>query len=230
MKNSTIIIIAIIAVAIVGIAAYATMNMSTTAQTTNTITQNGSKITIINNNKDVWAHWDLVIENATLKNGTIETIYIKTFIKPGENVTIDMSNALGYGEERLPTDTKIIILAWGGVYNNTATGTSKFTTTFLGWTTNQTIPSPSSYYIGYVNALPVDPVLPIGQLPSGITGNSVVITNNIPEAIAVDENDAFDQLFIQLNILVDPNGIPHFNPSVIPELCTTIAGIPTQPI
>lgn len=230
MKNSTIGIIAIIVVAVIAVAAYSAMNTSTTAQTANTITQNGSKITIINNNKDVWAHWDLVVENATLKNGTKQTIYIKTFIKPGENVTIDLSNALGYGDERLPTDTKITVLAWGGVYNNNASGTSKFTTTFLGWTTNQTIPSPSTYYKGYVNALPVDPVLPIGPLPSGITGNSVVITNNIPEAIAVDENDAYDQLFIQLNILVDPNGNPHFNPAIIPELCTTIAGIPTQPI
>lgn len=219
MKNS-VIIIAIIIIAVVIIGAYAAMTMmppATTATANNTtkITANGSKVTVINNNKDVWAHWNLQLQNAPNKNGTKTTYYVQVWIKPGSNATFDLSSILGYGETPLPQDTNITVLGYGGLYNQTANGTSKFDTTFLGWTTNQTIPSPTSNYKGAINAYPVDPVQKIGALPANINDNTVTIGTTSITGTA-------DLLFQQFYILIGPGGIPHFNPRANATLCAVV--------
>ncbi len=218
MKNSTIIIAIIIIVAVVIVGAYAVMNMNTApADNKTAITANGSKVTIINNNKDVWAHWNLAIQNAPLKNGTQQTYYVQVWIKPGQNATFDLSNILGYGNAPLPQNTNLTVLGNGGLYNTTASGTSKFNTTFFGWTTNQNMPSPSQTFNNASNGMTVDPVQPVGALPSNITGNTVTVgTTNV-----VNGND---QLFVQLNILIGPNGVPYFGIAGTPTLCGVIGG------
>lgn len=220
MKNSVIIaIIIIIAVVIVG--AYAAISMtSTTNKTTDNktkITANGSKVTIINNNKNVWAHWKLMVQNAPQKNGTKQTYYVDAFIKPGENATFDLSTMLGYENTPLPQDTNITVLGWGGLYNTNASGTSKFNTTLLGWTTNQTIPSPTATYKDSINAINVDPQQTVGPLPSGITTNTITIGTTDPGT------KQYDLLSAQFNILIGPNGVPYFRLGATPTLCNVIA-------
>lgn len=219
MKNN-VIIIAIIIIAIIIIGAAISLNYL--AKPANNVTVNGSKVTIINNNKDVWAHWDLVIENATFKNGTVQTLYMEAWMKPGGNVTIDLSNQLGYGNAPLPANTNLRMLAWGGVYNNTTGGTGEFNTTFLGWTTNQTIPVPTATYNGYINALNIDPVQPVGPLPSGIT-DSTVFVGTTPENVGPYDSDTYEQLFTEIVILIDPNGVPFFKQTNPAVLCNQIA-------
>ncbi len=217
MKTSTIIIAIIIIAVVVIVGAYAAMTMTqpTTTDNKTKITANGSKVTIINNNKDVWAHWNLAVQNAPLKNGTQQTLYVQVYIKPGENATFDLSTMLGYGDAALPTGTNLTILGYGGLYNATANGTSKFNTTFFGWTTNQTMPSTGATYQNASNVLNVDPVQPIGALPANITGNTVTIgSSNV-----VNSND---QLFAQFTIIIGPNGIPYFSLGGTPTLCTVI--------
>jgi hypothetical protein len=221
LKNS-IIILAIIIIAVIIVGAFVALSMTNLAQTQNNLTVQGSKVTIINNNKDVWAHWDLVVENATLKNGSVQTFYIEAWMKPGENITIDLSNMLGYGNAALPTNMNIRILAWGGVYNNTTGGTSEFNTTFLGWTTNQTIPSPTATYNGAINSLNIDPIQPIGPLPSGITASTAFI-GTTPEETGPEDSDTFEQLFTEIVILIDPNGVPFFLQTNPATLCNQIA-------
>lgn len=218
MRNSVIIIAIIVIIAVIAIGAYAAMNMlqAPTANNKTTITANGSKITVINNNKDVWAHWKLQIQNAPQKNGTQQTYFVDLYIKPGENATFDLSNMLGYGSTPLPQDTNITVLGWGGVYNTQASGQSKFNTTFVGWTTNQTIPSPTEYYKNASNAFNVDPQQPIGALPANINGTTVTIGTSDPGT------QTNDQLFLQFNIIIGPGGVPYFNPRGIPTLCNVI--------
>lgn len=238
MKNSTIIIIAIIAVAVIAVAAYAAMNMTTTAQqqnsVNNTITQNGSKITIYNQNTQYYAHLDLVMYNLTLKNGTKQDFFIEAWMKPGGNVTIDLSNMLGYGNERLPTDTNITMLTWGGLYSNGTTGTSNFNfdTTFTGWTTAPILQTYNNgnitYWRNFVDSynITISGSAPIGPLPSFDTNNIAYIKLTQPEARddPLFDNDEYEQLFTIIQIIIDPNGVPHFNASVTPELCALIAG------
>ena len=216
MKNN-VIIIAIIIIAVIVIGAAAFLMTSPTADNKAQITANGSKVTVINNNQDVWAHWNLEVQNLPQKNGTQQTFYVQLWVKPGENATFDLSNMAGYGEETLPQDTNITVLGYGGLYNQTASGQGDFNTTFLGWTTNQTIPDPTSVYKTAVNSYDVNSTsLVIGTLPENITDTMVIIetTNNI---------GSNDQLFQQFYIIIDENGVPHFNPAGVPTLCEVMA-------
>lgn len=218
MKTSTILIAIIIVIVVVVVGAYAAMTMTSSPSTTNNtkITANGSKVTIINNNNDVWAHWKLQIQNAPQKNGTQQTYFVNAYIKPGGNATFDLSSMLGY-DSALPQDTNITVLGWGGLYNTTANGTSKFNTTFVGWTSNQTVLSNETYK-NASSPFDVDPVQNIGALPANITDNTVTIGTSDPGT------GTADLLFIQFNIIIGPNGIPYFESRTTPILCNVIAG------
>lgn len=216
-RNIIIIAIIIIAVVVIGALAFFAIQSPTTADNKTKITANGSKVTIINNNKDVWAHWKLEIQNAPEKNGTQQTYYVDAYIKPGENATFDLSSMLGYGEEALPQDTNITVLGWGGLYNQTANGEGKFNTTFFGWTTNQTVPSPAATYQTASSPLEVDPDQTIGTLPANITDNTVNIGTSDPGTLSNDE------LFTQFNIIIGPDGLPFFELRGTPILCEVIA-------
>lgn len=220
MRNSVIIIAIIVIAAVIIVGAFAAMNMFTTPATADNktqITTNGSKITVINNNQDVWTHWKLQIQNAPHKNGTQQTHFVEVFIKPGENTTFDLSNLLDYGEETLPQDTNITVLAWGGVYNATASGNNNLNITKYGWTTNQTVPEPGTTYKTAIDPLDINSTQDIGALPENITDNTVNIGlgdfGSLPH----------DQLFVQFNIIIDPNGVPHFELREPPVLCEAIA-------
>lgn len=220
MKTSTIIIAIIVVIIVVVVGAYAAITMTSSPSTTNNTTQitaNGSKVTIINNNKDVWAHWKLQIQNAPQKNGTQQTYFVDAYIKPGENATFDLSSMLGYNSS-LTQDTNLTVLGWGGLYNQTANGTSKFNTTFVGWTTNQTIPSPPETYKNATNPYDVDPVQNIGVLPNNITSTTVKIGTSDPGTASSD------LLFTQFNIIIGPSGVPYFGNKTTPVLCNVIAG------
>lgn len=217
MRNS-IIIIAIIIIAVIIVGAFAALTMmGTPADNKTKITANGSKITVFNNNTELWAHWNLEVQNMPLKNGSQQTYYVQLWIKPGENATFDLSSMGGYGNTPLNQDTNITVLGYAGLYNQTASGTGNFTTTFLGWTTNKTIPDPTSVYKSAVNSYVVNSTKPtIGVLPANITSTTVLIetTNNV---------GSNDQLFQQFYIIINGTGDPHFYPTGTPTLCEVIA-------
>lgn len=224
MKKSVIAAIIIILVVVIGALL---LLYFTPVSEENKLSVNGSKVSIINNNTDVWVQWDLVIENATLKNNTTQNFYIKAYVKPGENVTFDLSEMLGYENEKLPTDTNITVLAWGGVLNTTSGGTAQITNTLLGWTVNQTIPEPPTYYKNTgdaINALIYNetPQQTIGQLPSNVT-NSTIVIGTTEEEVADNESQQFQQSFVQLEIIIDRLGVPHFKMAGTPVLCEFIA-------
>ncbi len=211
MKNS-VIIIAIIVIVVVVVGALAYLNVFTApanGDNKTQVTANGTKITVINNNQDVWAHWKLQLQNAPQKNGTTQTYYVDTYVKPGENVTFDMSNMLGYENTPLPPNTNITVLGWGGVYNSTASGESKFDTSFLLWTTDQTKQSN--------NTLDIDPPQAIGALPGNVTDNSVNVGTIDPGS------NPNDLLFVQFNVVIGPNGELILELSGTPTLCNVIA-------
>jgi hypothetical protein len=96
-----------------------------------------TKLELKSNDNLAWEHTELEIINTTFKNGTKGNVYIEAWVKPGENVTIDLSNILGYGNTPLPAGT-IRIESWRGLYNPTAGGTSNFADTLQGWSNTNT--------------------------------------------------------------------------------------------
>ncbi len=220
MKNSTIIIAATVVIVLVAAGVFAALNLSsspTAADNKTQVTASGSKLTIINNNQDVWAHWKLEIRNVPEANGTQQTYYVDAYIKPGENVTFDLSTIAGNGDKPLAQDTNITVLGWGGLHNATAGGEGKFNSTLFGWTTDEVLPTPAATYKNATNPLEVDPVQAIGALPANITENTITIGTSNPGT------DTDDELFIQINIIIGPDGIPYFELRGTPVLCEVIA-------
>lgn len=218
MKNSTI-GIAIILIAVVAIGAYALTSTSSLAPggTVAAANDKSTKFDIHNNNPTTWAHVDMVF-NATSKNGTNQTWYVEAFAKPNGNVTIDLSNLLGYGNEPLPP-MNITILSWKGAFNTTTGGTTDLNFYMQGWSNTAAPGSGDQKY--NVNF----PGVPIGPLPSQITDNYVLASTNEVEAEVLDD-DAFEVLFEQEILTVDSSGKVTLNMTIPPTLCNLLAPHP----
>lgn len=223
-KNK-IIITALLLIAVIGVGAFVFLSgQSQATQINNTLTQQGTKLNIQNNNNQYWSHGDMVIENVTFKNGTVGNLYIEYWIKPGENLTIDLSNALGYGNEPLPTGTVIRTLNWMGLFNpNGGGGNSNFAQSLKGWSNT---PDPANPPVYQVNMGSV----PVGPLPSGVTGNLVIMDTTI-EGIDATINSqyphtaTYETLFTEIIMTVDPSGNLVMTFAIPPTLCSTIAHI-----
>lgn len=164
MKNSMIAIIVIVIVVIVAAAAGIFL-MGGTAKTNNTA---GPTKVSFSNTGTPWIHFDAVIVNATFKNGTKQNVYSEVWLKPSGNVTLDLSNLLGYGSSPLPAGTTIKIYAWKGLYNNTTTGTGNLNLGIQSWsnTINPTTQD-QLYHVTYNG-------LNISKLPANITDNAII--------------------------------------------------------
>jgi archaellin len=222
MKNS-IIIVAIIIIAVVIIGAFAALTMMNTAGPTQNISDKGTKLNLKNNNNQYWQHMDIVVENVTLKNGTVQNFYIEAWVKPGENLTIDLSNLFGYGNERLPTNYTIKPKVWGGMFDTNNT-TSTFDMVLMGWSNTLNPPSNVPRYNATFNNMPVVP------LPPKITGNMFYWNTTIPLINAMTSkdyphDDRNEIMFTEINMTVNSDGNIIMVFSVPPTLCSTIAHI-----
>ena len=153
-------LLAVLAVVMVVVAVSGCNNNNNTTGTD--VNAKSTKVAIMNHG-DTWAQVELVA-NVTHKNGTNMTVYIENFIKPDENVTIDLSQIMGYGNEPLPAGTTIRVQSWKGLFNETkgVGGIGTLDIEFQGWS-NTLYPTEKD------NKTPVtfNPV-PIFQLPKEI--------------------------------------------------------------
>jgi hypothetical protein len=218
MKNSTIGIV-IILIAVIAVGAYALTSTSSLVpgQTVAAANDKATKLDMHNNDPNNWCHVDLVF-NATSKNGTTQTWYVEMFAKPNGNTTLDLSNLLGYGNEKLPP-MNITIISWKGVLNTTSGGTGDLNLYLQGWSnTAQPGSGDQKYNITY-------PGVPVGQLFSQIKDNYVLATTNQTQAATLD-NDADEVIFEQEILTVDSTGKVTLNIVIAPTLCTTLAPHP----
>ena len=220
MKNK-LGLLAILAVVIVVVAVSGCNdNTSSTSNTSaNAINEKSTKIAIINNGT-TWAHVEMVA-NATNKNGSNMTLWADTFIKPNGNLTIDLSQALGYGNEPLPAGTTIRVQSWKGLFNTTGGGEGTLNIAFQGW-------SNTLYPTGTAQKTNVtfNP-LPISTLPANIT-DSIAFIATTPEDLAkIQSIDSTDQepLYEEELIVVNADGSVTITVTRVPELCRAIASI-----
>lgn len=113
MKNSKNAIILLVILVLIAVAV-----SGCTSKSNSTVNQSSTKLAFINNGT-TWFHFDAVLENMTLKNGTVQNYYVDGYIKPNGNVTMDLSGLAGYGNDPLPAGTTIRVLAWKGLFNQT---------------------------------------------------------------------------------------------------------------
>ena len=216
MKNK-LGLFAILAVVIV-VVAVSGCNDNTSNNNTS-VNEKSTKLAIVNNGT-TWAHVEMVA-NATHKNGTNMTIWADTFIKPNGNLTIDLSQLLGYGNEPLPAGTTIRVQSWKGLFNTTGGGVGSLNIGFEGW--SNTLYPTSNALITNVTFNPLN----ISTLPSNIT-DSIAYVATTPEDLAkIQSIDTTDQepLFEEELIVVNADGSVTITITRVPELCRAIASI-----
>ena len=168
MKNNKSVIILLVLIV------FAAVSVSGCTSKTNSTNVNNSstKVAFINNGT-TWFHFDAVIENMTLKNGTVQNYYVQGYMKPGGNVTMDLSGLAGYGNQQLPAGTTVRVMAWKGLFNQTlTTNSSELNLIMQGWSNYLNPTSNDTKYNVTVQNLPVN------QLPTNITDNTLLISTN----------------------------------------------------
>lgn len=193
MKNSKNAIILLVILVLIAVAV-----SGCTSKSNSTVNQSSTKLAF-SNNGTTWFHFDAVIENMTLKNGTVQNYYVDGYIKPNGNVTMDLSSLAGYGNEPLPAGTTVRVLAWKGLFNQTlASNSSDMNLVMQGWSKNlQPQNDDLKYNVTVLN-------LPVNQLPANITDNTIII-NNDPATITGNGSSS-EPVFEEEIFTVDGNG------------------------
>lgn len=189
--------------------------------TSTDVNAKSTKVAIMNHG-ETWAQVELVA-NVTHKNGTNMTVYVENFIKPDENVTIDLSQIMGYGNEPLPPGTTIRVQSWKGLFNETkgVGGMGTLDIEFQGWS-NTLYPTEKD------NKTPVTfkPV-PIYKLPKEINQSVSFVATTEEELEKIKGYDTAEQepIYEEEIITVHADGRVTITITVPPELCRAIASL-----
>jgi hypothetical protein len=220
MANNTLIIAGVLIAVIVVGALAATTLMNNNGTPVNAVTAEATKLSF-QNNGTTWLHMDVILENVTLKNGTLQTSYHELWIKPNGTIVMDLSNLAGYGAEKLPPGTNMRILAWKGLYNNTTATNGELNLNMQGW--SGTLQPGANDAITNVrfSGLRVD------LLPKNVTDNLIFTDTNIARlhqqpGFIRDYNEEFN-IYEEEILTVDQNGKVTITVTVPPELCSLIA-------
>ena len=195
MKSSKNVIILLVLIILAGVA----VSGCTSKTNSTSINQSSTKVAFFNNGT-TWFHFDAVIENMTLKNGTVQNYYVEGYMKPGGNVTMDLSGLAGYGNQTLPAGTTVRVMAWKGLFNQTvSTNSSEMNLIMQGWS-NYLYPTSNDtqYNVTVTN-------LPDNKLPANITDNSLLISTN-PSTITGDNDSSTTPIYEEEIFTVNANG------------------------
>jgi len=195
MKSSKNVIIFLVLIILAAVA----VSGCTSKTNSTSINQSSTKVAFFNNGT-TWFHFDAVIENMTLKNGTVQNYYVQGYMKPGGNVTMDLSGLAGYGNQTLPAGTTVRVMAWKGLFNQTvSTNSSEMNLIMQGWSNYLYPTSNDTQYNVTV------PNLPVNKLPANITDNSLLISTN-PSTITGDNDSSTTPIYEEEIFTVNANG------------------------
>jgi hypothetical protein len=195
MKSSKNVIILLVLIILAAVA----VSGCTSKTNSTSINQSSTKVAFFNNGT-TWFHFDAVIENMTLKNGTVQNYYVEGYMKPGGNVTMDLSGLAGYGNQTLPAGTTVRVMAWKGLFNQTvSTNSSEMNLIMQGWSNYLYPTSNDTQYNVTV------PNLPVNKLPANITDNSLLISTN-PSTITGDNDSSTTPIYEEEIFTVNANG------------------------
>lgn len=179
--------------------------------------EKSTKLAVYNNHPRHWLHLDLVLENVTSKDGSVKTYYVDVMIKPGERLDIDLSQILGYTNEKLPPGTTIRILSWKGLANVNPGGTDTLNMDLQGWS-NTAQPGNSAQKLNII----YNPA-PVLKHPEGITQSQYLVSTVAADLRGVDLQN--ENIYEEEILTIDDTGNVNIRLMVTPELCTIIANI-----
>ena len=212
MKSSKNVIIFLVLIILAAVA----VSGCTSKTNSTSINQSSTKVAFFNNGT-TWFHFDAVIENMTLKNGTVQNYYVEGYMKPGGNVTMDLSGLAGYGNQTLPAGTTVRVMAWKGLFNQTTTtNSSEMNLIMQGWSTYLNPTSNDTKYNVTMQNLPVN------KLPANITDNTILISTD-PASLAEDNDSTTTPVFEEEVFTVNANGQVTMTYVTPATLCAIVA-------
>ena len=228
MKRIGITLIILVIMAIIGVTYANNILQPESQQITDQSIQNGATKITFDNNGNSWVHTVVVFESIPKKDGTTGNIYADTWLKPKENgipgtATIDLSNLAGYGNNPLPTGTKIQMNIWGNILESTSGGLDTLKLNIDSNAANidssSTIEKPNIYVI---------------KLPTSVTDNKIKISEDPAKGgeflsdLISNENSVITKQGITWNdeksFTVDGSGIAHAANVNEAVLCFSAAG------
>lgn len=218
-RNNLIIAVALIAVIVIAALAVTTF-MKPQGQQASAAGEQSTKLAFYNNGT-TWVSADFILENMTLKNGSTQTIYSEEYIKPGDNVTLDLSTLAGYDNEPLPAGTTITFMAWFGL-NNANNSTGNLNVTLQGWSNNsQPQAADQSLDLSYTG-LPDDGSI---NLTDSAAYTDTDLNALIQKVGFDDSTNSAEPLSLQGTITVNSDGTVTITLLDTPTLCNLMAHI-----
>jgi hypothetical protein len=218
-RNNLIIAVALIAVIVIAALAVTTF-MKPQGQQASAAGEQSTKLAFYNNGT-TWVSADFILENMTLKNGSTQTIYSEEYIKPGDNVTLDLSALAGYDNEPLPAGTTIAFQAWFGL-NNANNSTGNLNVTLQGWSNNsQPQAADQSLNLSYTG-LPDDGSI---NLTDSAAYTDTDLNSLIQKVGFDDSTNSAEPLSLQGTITVNSDGTVTITMLDTPTLCNLMAHI-----
>lgn len=218
-RNNLIIAVALIAVIVIAALAVTTF-MKPQGQQASAAGEQSTKLAFYNNGT-TWVSADFILENMTLKNGSTQTIYSEEYIKPGDNVTLDLSALAGYDNEPLPAGTTITFLAWFGL-NNANNSTGNLNITMQGWSNNsEPQAADQSLNLSYTG-LPDDGSI---NLTDSAAYTDTDLNALIQKVGFDDSTNSAEPLSLQGTITVNSDGTVTITLLDTPTLCNLMAHI-----
>ena len=147
---------------------------------------------------------------------------MNTYLKPvNGTVVLDLSDMLGYGDQKLNAQTTLRVLVWRGLFSSTANGTSNLNLNLQGW--SNTV-DPQSYRrhlqhgTGKRNSKPATNKRNRQQL------NSKLRHNTVPQAVT-GITQGLQPVYEEYLLNVDANGKVTIIQVQPPTLCNIMAHI-----
>jgi hypothetical protein len=161
------------------------------------------------NNGHSWDHISASLSNSNSPN----VIYLDMWIKPGDNVTLDLSKALGYSDQQVPPGTQFTYSAYENILSTNTGNPDNLNLDVKGYSGNaqQSANIFNSQFPG----------IPVQQLPTGVTDSKITYSSspsdgqNFFNGIIAGDGSIYEQETFTIN----NDGTVTINTLTSPVLC-----------
>lgn len=171
MKKWTIALLAVVIIAVLGIAAFSLTNSNSQTSASN---GKGTDMAFYNQ-ANAWVHAVVVISNVTVENQTKpDTYFAEVWMKPSTGTTqINLSQLLGYGDKALPEGTTMRVKVLRDLASNQYAGQNQTSnSTIKAWSNAQTAPDNSAI----LQNIQLSQL--VYTMPSNVTDDSINVTSD----------------------------------------------------
>jgi hypothetical protein len=158
--------------------------------------------------------WDHVAATLSTGNGSKE-IYINMWIKPGGNVSFDLSKALGYFDQPAPAGSQFTFSAYKNILNPSSGGNDALNLNVQGYSGDGT-QNANLFNSQY-------PGIPVEQLPNNIKNSEITYSSNPSNGQQYFSSiNTGGSVYEQESFTINSDGSVTINSLVSPVLCQIV--------